>query len=114
MAKFDNSKDQVFARIEALVSADGQVLSSGPTVAQPEDNTVTRYRFSIASYNGNPLRLRIQTVYTRKSDGAERVSGCASWPLAHASGKLPQIVQHLGKQAEAQRAAMESQLVKAS
>ena len=113
MAKFDSNKDQVFGTIEALVSEDGTVLQHGPTVPQPEDKSVTRYRFSIAAYNGGALRLRVQTVYTRKSDNVERVNGCSSWLLSHASGKLTDIVKSLAVQAEAQRAKIESQVRKA-
>jgi hypothetical protein len=101
MSKFDESKDQKFAVIEAVVDPEGNVLAHGPSVAQPEDSSHTRYRFTVAAYNGNPLRLRVQTVYTRKSDGAERVSGCSSWLIAHGAGKLPEIVQSLCQQAKA-------------
>lgn len=79
---FDPSLDRVFGTFEIVLDKAGKVVAHGRTVDQPEDKEAVRYRFSVAAYNGGPMKLRRQTVRTIKS-GEERVAGAQSVPVEH-------------------------------
>tara|TARA_Y100000817_G_C16515684_1_gene393229 strand:- start:13 stop:336 length:324 start_codon:yes stop_codon:yes gene_type:complete len=93
---FDPSKDVILATIEVVLDAQGNAVTHGAKVAQPVDKTHTRYRFSVAQYNGGAARLRRHTVYTRK-DGAERATAASSVLVAHVS-TLAKIGESLSSQ----------------
>lgn len=84
MAKFDPSKDKILATMELILDTKGAPVGNPATkVEQPDkESGHTRYRLTVAAYNGGQTKLRRQSVYQTK-DGEDRVNAAGSVPLAH-------------------------------
>ena len=98
MAKFDSSKDRIFAIMELILDAEGNPIGKPATsVEQPDkESGHTRYRLTVASYNGGAVKLRRQSVYQTKA-GEDRVNSAGSVPLAHVATLSKAAAGFVGK-----------------